>query len=86
MLKAIEHYNGSYTDFETNSIQITDASNYEIVAYEDTDFFADYAALQWFRNRQAEYLKKSAFEQIEMQSDGTFDSWYSGIKATYPKP
>lgn len=86
MLKAIEHYNGSYTDFETNAAEIIDVSGYEIIKYEDTQFHADYEALEWSRNRQAAYLLKSPLEQIEMMADGTFNAWYSGIKATYPKP
>jgi hypothetical protein len=46
---------------------------------------AEYNSLEWSRNRQKEYAKKSAVQQIEMMADGTFSDWYSGIKAANPK-
>lgn len=86
MSKVIKHSNGLYTDFETNKIEITDISGYEVVEYKNTQLHADYEAIEWCRNRQAEYSKKSATEQIEMMLDGTIDAWYSNIKSMYPKP
>jgi hypothetical protein len=39
----------------------------------------------WQELRREEYDQKSPYEQIEMMADGSFDSWYSGIKAKHPK-
>ena len=39
----------------------------------------------WQQKRQSQYMQKTAYEQIEMMADGSFDTWYQGIKNTYPK-
>jgi len=56
-----------------------------IINYEDSDEKKAYDDLQWMRDRQAEYAKKTPVEQIEMMADGTFNAWYAKIKSDNPK-
>ena len=61
-------------------------SEEEAVIQEVARLEAEALANNYKVQRLNEYLQKTPYDQLEMMADGTFDAWYAGIKAKYPKP
>ena len=72
------------SDFKVENRKPT-ASEMTAINSKAKELETEFNSLEWSRNRQAEYAKKSPVEQIEMMDDGTFKAWYAGIKTANPK-